>query len=207
LWEKVARAERETVEGFLAAGAPSSGALRHLLPQGEKVIPPAGEILGGVEMSDLALKNLGVACAVASTWFAAHMLTHQGPPRVNAIEDFAIFAQPNRMQAVESALRATGLKGGAIRTNGAVAIDMTPIGVTREDEKPDAARRDVRIVELNGEGALIETTDGFRRVKAGDELPDIGKVISVRRMGDYWVLVASQRSLAQAVPPGAPPEP
>jgi hypothetical protein len=171
--------------------------------QAEKAIPPAGEILGGVEMTDLALKSLGVACACGSAWFAAHMLSHQGAPRVNAIEDFAIFAQPNRMQAVESALRAAGLKGGAIRTNGALAIDMTPIGVTpREDEKPDPARRDMRIVEMSSEGALIETSDGFRRVKAGDELPDIGRVISVRRMGDYWVLVASQRSLAQAVPPG-----
>jgi hypothetical protein len=154
-------------------------------------------------MADLALKTVGVACAFGSAWFAAHMLTHQGAPRVNAIEDFAIFAQPNRMQAVESALRATALKGGAIGTNAAVAIDMTPVGVTRrEDEKSESARRDVRIVQMNGEGALIETPQGFRRVKPGDELPDIGTVISVRRMGDYWVLVASKRSLAQAVPAG-----
>lgn len=154
-------------------------------------------------MPDLALKTLGVACALASAWFAAHMLTHQGPPRINAIEDFAIFAQPNRMQAVESALRGAALKSGAIRTHGAVAIDMTPVGVIpRADDKPETAHRDARIVELNGEGALIETAQGFRRVKPGDALPDIGKVISIRRMGDYWVLVASQRSLAQAVPAG-----
>ena len=155
-------------------------------------------------MADLTLKTVGVACAIGSVWFAAHMLTHQRAPRVNAIEDFAIFAQPNRMQAVETALRATPLKGGAIGTGRAVAIDMMPIGVTpREDEKREKARRDVRIVEMNGEGALIEMSDGFRRVKPGDELPEIGKVISVRRMGEYWVLVASQRSLAQAVPVGA----
>jgi hypothetical protein len=155
-------------------------------------------------MADLALKTAGVACAVGSVWFAAHMLTHPGPPRVNAIEDFALFAQPNRMRAVESALSGMIFKGGAIKTNGAVAVDMTPTGATpRAEEKPETARRDVRIVELNDEGALIETADGFRRVKPGDELPDVGKIISVRRMGDYWVLVASKRSVAQAVSSGS----
>ena len=59
-------------------------------------------------MADLALKGAGLACAIGSVWFAAHMLTHEGAPRVNAIEDFAIFAQPNRLHAVEAAVRADG---------------------------------------------------------------------------------------------------
>ena len=60
-------------------------------------------------MADLALKGAGLACAFGSVWFAAHMLTHQGgAPRVTAIEDFAIFAQPNRLHAVEAAVRAAG---------------------------------------------------------------------------------------------------
>jgi hypothetical protein len=153
-------------------------------------------------MTDLALKGTGLACAFGSFWFAAHMLTHQGgAPRVNAIEDFAIFAQPNRIHAVEAAVRAEAIESDARKTGRAIAIDMTPVGVTRPDSrKPGAARRDLRILELSGEGALIETADGYRRVKVGDEIPDIGKIISIRSMGHYWVLAASLRSVAQEVP-------
>ena len=58
-------------------------------------------------MSDLALKAAGLACAAGSVWFAVHMFNHQeAGPRVNAMEDFAIFAQPNRTRAVEAAVRA-----------------------------------------------------------------------------------------------------
>jgi hypothetical protein len=63
-------------------------------------------------MGDLALKILGVACAAGSVWFAAHMFTHQaGGPRINSMEDFAIFAQPNRIHAVEAAVRAAADSG------------------------------------------------------------------------------------------------
>jgi hypothetical protein len=155
----------------------------------------------GFSMADLALKGAGLACAFASVWFAAHMLTHQGAPRVNAIEDFAIFAQPNRLHAVEAAVRAEALESDARKTGRAIAIDMTPVGVTQpESRKPGTPRRDLRILELYGEGALIETAEGYRRVKVGDETPDLGKIISIRSMGHYWVLVASLRSVAQEAP-------
>jgi hypothetical protein len=151
--------------------------------------------------TDLALKGVGLACALASVWFAAHMLTHEGAPRVNAIEDFAIFAQPNRIHAVEAAVRAEAIESDARKSGRAIAIDMTPVGVTRpESRKPGAPRRDLRILELYGEGALIETAEGYRRVKVGDETPDLGKIISIRSMGHYWVLVASLRSVAQEAP-------
>jgi hypothetical protein len=153
-------------------------------------------------MADLALKGTGLACAIGSVWFATYMLTHQGgAPRVNAIEDFAIFAQPNRLHAVEAAVRAEGIESDARKIGRAIALDMTPVGVTRpESRQPGAPRRDLRILELSGEGALIETAEGYRRVKVGDEIPDIGKIISIRSMGRYWVLAASLRSVAQEVP-------
>ncbi len=84
-------------------------------------------------MADLALKGAGLACAIGSVWFAAHMLTHEGAPRVNAIEDFAIFAQPNRLHAVEAAVRADAIESDARKTGRVIAIDMTPVGVTRPE--------------------------------------------------------------------------
>jgi hypothetical protein len=155
-------------------------------------------------MADLALKTVGVACAAGSVWFAAHMFTHQeGGPRVNAMEDFAIFAQPNRIHAVEAAVRAAAVEGEGRKNGRAIAIDMTPIGVvsSHRSPKPGPVSRDLRIVEMNGQDALLETAEGYRRVSVGDEIPEIGKIISIRRMGEYWVVVASLRSLAQVAPP------
>ena len=155
-------------------------------------------------MGDLVLKTMGVACAASSVWFAAHMFTHQeGGPRVNAMEDFAIFAQPNRIHAVEAAVRAAAIEGEGRKNGRAIAIDMTPIGVvpSRRAPKPGPVSRDLHIVELNANDALLETSDGYRRVTVGDEIPEMGKIISIRRMGEYWVLVASLRSLAQLAPP------
>jgi hypothetical protein len=163
-------------------------------------------------MGDLALKILGVACAAGSVWFAAHMFTHQeGGPRVNAMEDFAIFAQPNRIHAVEAAVRAAADAGSARKTGRAISIDMTPIGVAashpasnaapdRPDRKQDI-RQDLRISALSDRDALLETPEGYRRVAIGDEIPEIGKIIAIRRLDDYWILVGSLRSLAQIASP------
>ena len=157
-------------------------------------------------MIDWALKGAGLACACGSVVFAAHMFTHQeGGPRVNAMEDFALFAQPNRIHAVEAAVRAAVAVNDPRRTGKAIEIDMTPIGATAPAGKPKKieSRRDVKIIEMNGETALIETPAGYRRVRVGDDIPELGKVISLRRMDDYWVVVGSLRSLAQGVPPQA----
>ncbi len=155
-------------------------------------------------ISDWALKGAGLACAAGSIWFAAHMVAHQGgAPGVYAMEDFGLFAQPNRVRAVEAAMRGLSAQNDPRRTGRVLEIDMTPIGAThiRSATKTEEGRRDIRIVELSEDNALLETLDGYRRVKIGDDLPEIGKIISIRRMGDYWIVVASLRSLAQAAPP------
>lgn len=157
-------------------------------------------------MSDWALKGVGLACAAGSVWFAAYMVNHQGEgPRVNAMEEFALFAQPNRVRAVEAALRGAPAQSDPKRTGKVLEIDMTPIGAThiRTPPKAETARRDLRIVELNADSALLETSEGYRRIKVGDDMPEIGKIIAIRRMAEYWIVVASVRSLAQAAPPEA----
>lgn len=161
-------------------------------------------------MSDLALKASGLACALGSVLFAVHMFNHQETgPRVNAMEDFAIFAQPDRTRAVEAAVRAAARNSetrnsGPRNTAEALSIDMTPVGATASHapRKPEPERRDVRILELSDDSALLETSDGYRRIHVGDESPDVGKIISIRRMADYWIVVASERSIAQRAPIG-----
>jgi hypothetical protein len=157
-------------------------------------------------MSDWALKGLGLACAAGSLGFAGYMVRHEGgPPRVNAIEEFALFAQPNRLREVEAAVRALPAQNDPRRTGRVLEIDMTPIGATqvRPVARPaPVPRRGLRIVELDPDNsALLETAEGYRRISVGDEMPEIGKIIAIRRMSDYWIVVASLKSLAQAAPP------
>jgi hypothetical protein len=156
-----------------------------------------------VMMSDWALKGAGLACAAGSVWFAAYMFQHQGEaPRVWAMEEFGMFAQPKRVRAVEAAVRGVSAQSDPKRTGGVLEIDMTPIGAThiRTPVKAENPRKDLRIVELDGRSALLETAEGYRRIKVGDDMPDIGRIIAIRRMSDYWIVVASLRSLAQAAP-------
>jgi hypothetical protein len=158
---------------------------------------------------DWALKGVGLTCAAGSIWFAAYMVNHEGgPPRVNALEEFALFAQPNRLQAVEAAVRALPAQTDPRRTGRLLEIDMTPIGATQVHATPQtdapAPRQGLRIVELDSDNnALLETAEGYRRIHVGDELQDIGKVIAIRQMSDYWIVVASLKSFAQAAPPEA----
>ncbi|WP_298423398.1 hypothetical protein [Rhodoblastus sp.] len=154
-------------------------------------------------MNDFVLKSAGLACAAGSVWFAVFMFNHQeGGPRINAMQDFAIFAQPNRVRAVEAAVRAAAIDGKTRRTRQSIAIDMTPVGSapSASETKSTQAPANVRIVDLSDGAALIETSDGFRRVRVGDEHPAIGKILSIRQIGEYWVVVASARSLAQIAP-------
>ncbi|MCI4678813.1 hypothetical protein K9U39_00830 [Rhodoblastus acidophilus] len=154
-------------------------------------------------MNDLALKSVGLACAAGSVWFAVFMFNHQeGGPRIYAMKDFAIFAQPNRVKAVEAAVRAAAAEDRTRKAHRSITIDMTPVGAVpaRSEAKDPPERHKVRIVELNDDNALLESDSGFRRVRVGDESPEIGRIIAIRSMGDYWVVVASQRSLAQVAP-------
>jgi hypothetical protein len=154
-------------------------------------------------MSDIALKGVGLACAAGSVWFAVHMFSHQdGGPRINAMEDFAIFAQPKRVLAVEAAVRAAAVEGKARKGAPALSIDMTPVGSASPPFAPPPGPEHpvVKIVALHEEDALLETKDGYRRVRVGDESPELGKIISLRRIGDYWVVVATGRSVAQVAP-------
>lgn len=152
-------------------------------------------------MSDVILKSFGLFCAAGSVAFAAYMATHQsGGPRINAMEDFAIFAQPNRLRAVEAAVRAATLDARARKAHKPILIDMTPIGSTGAGPSQSAgeAPAGLRIADLSEKSALLEWRDGFRRVFVGDEAPALGRVISIRKLDDYWVVVGSSRSLAQA---------
>lgn len=155
-------------------------------------------------VSDFGIKLVGLACAIGSVGFAGHMFTQNGPPRLYAMEEFGIFAQPKRAQAVEAALQADANKLEEKRPpdGKSLALDLTPVGVVPSHSKHTRRREraSVRIVRLNPDEALLETPDGFQSVRVGDQLPDMGQIIAIRQSGQYWVVVASLRSVVQAAP-------
>ena len=161
-------------------------------------------------MSDFGIKLAGLACAIGSVGFAAHMLTQDGPPRLYALEEFGVFAQPKRAQAVEAALQAdTARQEEKKPADGkSLAVDLTPIGAVPVHSKHTRRREraSVRIVRSNADEALLETPDGFQSVRVGDLLPDMGQIIAIRQSGQYWVVVASLRSVVQAAPNIALPD-
>ncbi len=57
---------------------------------------------------------------------------------------------------------------------------------------------------LNGE-ALLQTDVGLRHVKAGDLLPDLGRINSIERRGDHWVLLTQSGTALEWPPPAAAP--
>jgi hypothetical protein len=56
---------------------------------------------------------------------------------------------------------------------------------------------------LNGE-ALVQTDVGLRHVRAGDLLPDLGRINSIERRGDHWVML-TQSGTALEWPRQPPP--
>jgi hypothetical protein len=155
-------------------------------------------------MSDIALKSLGLACAAGSVWFAVHMFTHQeGGPRIYAMQDFAIFAQPNRVRAVEAAVRAASRADELRKSGRAIAIDMTPVGAVPPRAAPAQPGRDrpaPRIADIGDDSALLETERGFRRVRVGEDSAEVGRILSIRKLADYWIVVGAERSIAQRAP-------
>jgi hypothetical protein len=55
---------------------------------------------------------------------------------------------------------------------------------------------------LNGE-ALVQTDVGLRHVRAGDTLPDLGRINAIEKRGDHWVLT-TQSGESLEWPPSAP---
>ena len=160
---------------------------------------------------DIMLAASGVAIAFSSMVFAGYMVADvDRPPRIAGMEYLSVFAKPNHSLAAD----APGAPPPMAQTGvnlAARSIDPTPTGSIGDRGgagrpinlilTPDPILTPTRNGDLktpvspyklldvaNGE-ALIQSDVGFRHVRAGDTLPDVGRINTIEKRGDHWVLL------------------
>jgi hypothetical protein len=165
---------------------------------------PAGAI-GRSTHVDRALVGFGVVIALSSLGFAGYMVTDvDRPPRIAGLEYLSIFARPSHSLVVAKNRSSTPALDEA-PVEAAQSIDPTPTGSIPDrisvggivnpvptpmgdgSAKPPASLS--RLLYVSDGEALIQTDLGLRHVRAGDLLPDLGRINTIERTGDHWVLL------------------
>jgi len=153
---------------------------------------------------DRLLAASGVVIACSSLAFAGYMLADSDrPPRIAGMEYLSIFARPSHSLATAAQLKAP-LAAEATNRLAAPSIDPTPTGsifdkaasgqpvnlilTPMRNIDPKAPPSPYRILDVSNGEAVIANQTGFRRVRAGDILPDLGRVNAIEKRGDHWVL-------------------
>jgi len=172
---------------------------------------PAVARIGLRSNIDIMLAASGVAIALSSMVFAGYMVADvDRPPRIAGMEYLSVFAKPNHALAADERIAARPLASATINL-AAQSIDPTPTGSIADKSgggrqvnlilTPDLILTPTRNGDLktppspyklldvaNGE-ALLQSDVGFRHVRAGDTLPDFGRINAIEKRGDHWVML------------------
>jgi hypothetical protein len=179
--------------------------------------------IGHSSSADRVLAAVGVMTALSSLAFAGYMVADADrPPRIAGLEYLSIFARPGHAGAGDPPAGAetpkvaarsvdptpTGSipdKAGASRPVNFIIAPMRSIDPSPSDASSSSfSSYPYKLLDvLNGE-ALVQTDIGLRHVKAGDLLPDLGRINAIERRGDHWVLL-TQSGAALEWPPQAVP--
>lgn len=136
--------------------------------------------LAAARIVDVLLVGSGLATAAGSATFAGYMVMRgQHAPSVNGMEYLAIFAKPH----------------GAAKPPEEVAppsppttqaIDLSPVGSIA----PSSAREAQGYAMVAAQRDFAWVLDGGRifAIRPGDALPRIGRVNTITRRGDRWVV-------------------
>jgi hypothetical protein len=170
---------------------------------------------------DRVLAGLGIMIAMSSLAFAGYMVSDvDRPPRIAGLEYLSIFARPSHSGA--AALdRPLAIEAAPAPSIAAGSIDLTPTGSipdkgddsrpirfmpppVRANDLPPPISTNKLLDVLNGE-ALVQTDVGLRHVKAGDLLPDLGRINSIEKKGDHWVLLTQSGATLEWPPQSSLP--
>lgn len=154
---------------------------------------------------DRVLAASGVLIACSTLAFAGYMMADvDRPPRIAGMEYLSIFARPSHSLVTAAQLKAPDV---AEATNNLAiqSVDPTPTGsildrvaagrpvnlilTPMRNIDPRTPFSPYRLLDVSNGEALIENDAGFRRVKTGDILPDLGRVNTIEKRGDRWVLL------------------
>jgi hypothetical protein len=136
--------------------------------------------------AEFAVRIATIVLAVGSTTFAAQMIsTPDRVPTFAGAEHLMIFARPSTL----AAQRNTGNQSlMAANKNG---IDYTPVGSVGGNHSPSAFLK-YDVIESNGTTALVRDSRGaLIRVSKGDVVTGLGRVQSIARTANRWMVVTS----------------
>ncbi|HLW91263.1 MAG TPA: hypothetical protein VKS78_08190 [Roseiarcus sp.] len=141
---------------------------------------------------DRVLTTGGVAAAFCSIAFAGYMIGDRDrQPYFPGQEYLAIFARPSRGLPVAAAHPSPPLAHVAA-SGDPTSIDPTPTGAIAPGADPPAGASPpdshYRLVSVDRGEAWVENGTGFRKVKAGDVLPALGRVEAIEKRNGHWFL-------------------
>ena len=144
-----------------------------------------------LDSGEVGLRLTGVALAVGSCAFAAHMISDTDrQPEFSGLEHLAIFSKPSNqtLRRNQTMIATTEERG--------TGIDYTPIGSTQGNAGD--ALKDYEVLFASGEAALIRTPQGaVLRVAPNDAVSGIGRIIAIERRGDRWAAVTTKGRIWQ----------
>lgn len=165
----------------------------NILDQGDDA-PAAPSLLqqtatrfGWSSVTDGVLGGVGACAAVICASFAIYMSAHP-QPRFNGLEHLMIFAQPNYQEPapVAEAIPPADRKGIDYIATGAIRAASPPPSV----DFPVPVVSDYRLHYVqDGEALVVGKDEAVYRVGLGTMVPGVGRVISIERRGDQWVVV------------------
>jgi hypothetical protein len=149
---------------------------------------------------DRMLATFGVLIALSSLGFAGYMISDvDRPPRIAGLEYLSIFARPSH------GLTAAAGRQDAEEAPGRLAqsIDPTPTGSIPDKSGAVRARPSnfpFKVLYVAGGEALMQADGAILHVKVGDALPTLGRINSIEKTGDRWI-VTTQSGATLEWPP------
>jgi hypothetical protein len=132
------------------------------------------------DVGETVVRSLGIGMAVASTAFAAYMISDvDRKPEFAGLEHLAIYSRPTILAARRAQTQVADSRS---------KVDYTPVG-SIGDAKNEPTLSGYALLEMRGGSALIQTPNAIIRISPGDVVAGLGRITSFERRGEKWVVV------------------
>jgi hypothetical protein len=135
------------------------------------------------DRGELIVQTRGLMLAVVSTTFATYMISNsERDPAFSGLEHLAIFSRPalgtRHREMTERQIAASERRD----------VDYTPVGAIASSTRNSSAPGFV-LLGVNSGLAVVQAPNAIVRVSLGDMLDGLGRVTSIERRGNKWVVV------------------